>query len=98
MSGIVIGFDEQGSMRAIDGDPIPLVRVFPQAEVFRASHLFPINNLGGARHGWYYADMSPLAEYTGQPEHSICLFPPQPTYDLAKQQEDLWLKKNYLTT
>jgi len=98
MDRVTISFCPNGVIRAIDSPQLPIRDVLPEADVFRASHLLPINDHSSRYHGWYYADLSPLADAEGNDRYRISLYPPQPTYQLAREQEEQWLLKNYLQT
>ncbi len=46
--------------------------------------------------GWFYADLSPLADLTEDRRHRVCLYPPQPEYAQANAAEEAYVLRTYV--
>ena len=46
--------------------------------------------------GFFYADLSPLADLTGDPRHRVCLYPPRAEYAAANAAEEAFVTRAYV--
>ena len=46
--------------------------------------------------GFFYADLSPLADLTGDDRHRVCLYPPQTEYAAANAAEEAYVTREYV--
>ena len=46
--------------------------------------------------GFFYADLSPLADLTNNDRHRVCLYPPQLEYAAANADEEAYVVRNYV--
>ena len=50
----------------------------------------------GPHAGFFYADLSPLADLTGDYHHRVCLYPPLPEYAQANAAEEAYVQRHYV--
>jgi hypothetical protein len=48
--------------------------------------------------GFFYADLSPLADLTGDRRHRVCLCPPKSEYSAANADEEAYVLRHYVLT
>lgn len=89
-------FDRSGRVQAIWDDQLALFYARAFGEGFarlrrRASIINTIEE--GEMAGCFYADMSHLAELTGDNNHRCCLWPPTPLESDCKRAEVMYLKR-----
>ena len=46
--------------------------------------------------GFFYADLSPLADLTGEARHRVCLYPPHGDYAEANAAEEAYVTTHYV--
>lgn len=46
--------------------------------------------------GFFYADLSPLADLTGNDKHRVCLWPPKREYAEANADEEAYVTREYV--
>ncbi len=46
--------------------------------------------------GFFYADLSPLADLTTDDRHRVCLYPPQSDYSAANAAEEAYVQRHYV--
>jgi len=83
-----------GQRRAIWDDRFACAERQAGVRIQRASRVEVIDS--GPYAGYFYADLSLVAQAAGQPKWAVCLYPPQPTYQEAVASEVRWLKANFL--
>jgi hypothetical protein len=60
----------------------------------RASIILTVEE--GRFRGHFYADMSHLADLTGDDEHRCCLYPPRKLEEQCKQDEVAYVNRNFI--
>jgi len=83
-----------GRVVAIHDDAFPFSAAFGADFAAARRRASLINTVEEGPHaGCFYADMSLLAERTGNERHRVCLWPPRPTEAACKQDEFAYVER-----